>query len=294
MDWDNLRFFLAVARNGTLAGAASALSSSSATVGRRIQALERAIGATCFVRLPTGYELTETGRALLADADQAEASIRHLLGRHRGANAEAVGEVRLAAPPEFAEYLLIPRLPALLARHPGLRLELATGVEVVDVNRMEADVAFRSVRPERGSHTRVRRLADFPFSLYGSRNFAERHCPAGTLSERLLLISRSPALARLTAQQWVRANLPGAEIVLRVTTLREATAACRLGIGAVVLPDFIAEHEPDLVPLGRSPAFHVPKWLVIHGGVADAARVRTVIDWVADTFPYSEAGRDRP
>lgn len=203
LDWDDLRFFLAVARSGTLAGAASALSSSSATVGRRIQSLERALGATCFVRLPTGYELTEAGRALLADAGRTEEMVRGLLGRHGGGDANPVGEVRLAAPPEFAEYLLIPLVPALLERHPGLRLELVTGVEVTNVNRMDVDVAFRSVRPEGGSHVRVRRLADFPFSLYGSRGFAEHFCPTGTPRERLPLISRSPALERLPAQQWV-------------------------------------------------------------------------------------------
>ncbi|TGD99649.1 LysR family transcriptional regulator [Methylobacterium nonmethylotrophicum] len=293
LDWDDLRFFLAVARSGTLAGAASALSSSSATVGRRIQSLERALGATCFVRLPTGYELTEAGRALLADAGRTEETVRGLIGRHGGTNANPLGEVRLAAPPEFAEYLLIPLLPALLDSHPGLRLELITGVELTNVNRMDVDLAFRSVRPEGGSHVRVRRLADFPFSLYGSRGFAERHCPTGTSLEQLPLISRSPALERLPAQQWVRRNLSEAETVLRVTTLREAVAACRLGIGAVVLPDFIAEREPDLIRLGYSPAFHVPKWLVMHSGAADAARVRVVIDWLAEAFPFRSGSRGR-
>ena len=289
VDWDDLRFFLAVARTGSLSGAAAALSSSSATVGRRVKDFETAIGATCFIRLANGYELTETGRMLLADAGRAEDAIAYIMGKHGGVDAAPRGRVRLAVPPEFAEYLLIPRLPSLLARHPDLRLEIVTGVDVVDVNRLEADVAFRSVRPENGQYTRVRRLADFPFSLYATRGFAERHCPAGPLPDTLPLVSRLPAYERLTAQRWIRTTLPTARIVVTVTTLREVVAACRLGIGAAVLPDFIGEPEPDLVPLGRHPAFHVPKWLLVHSGSADTARVRAVIEWLTDAFKPCEA-----
>ena len=161
--WDDARVFLAIARSGTLSGAAHALRMGVATVSRRLDRLEAALGLPLFSRHQQGYRLTDDGEALL---ERAEALEHAGLAFGEAGQGQVAGTVRLATAENLANPLIIPSLPTLFAQHPELRVELVTGVQTVNLHRRDADLAVRMVKPDAG-HLTLRRLGTC--LLYTSR-----------------------------------------------------------------------------------------------------------------------------
>ena len=164
-DWNDLRFFLAVARLGSLSAAARALKVDPATVGRRITSLERALSVRCFERRADGYRLTAAGRKLQQHAERVE---QDLLGLSRALDAEereVEGLVTVTASDSVALPVLIPALPMLRDMHPGIRIDLITSNRVLSLARREADVAVRTVRPEEGDLL-TRKIGTMRYGLF--------------------------------------------------------------------------------------------------------------------------------
>src|SRR5689334_8785319 len=148
MDWNDLRYLLAVHRGGSLAGAAKALGVTKATASRRLAALEEALGTELVARTPDGLTLTEAGRIALSSAEEMARIAAAIESRLGNAEDGAVrGTVRLTAPQWLAERLLLSELPALRAQHPGLEVQLLGTNAVLDLTRLEADLALRNVKP---------------------------------------------------------------------------------------------------------------------------------------------------
>lgn len=173
--WDDARVFLAIARSGTLSGAAHALRMGVATVSRRLDRLEAALGLPLFSRHQQGYRLTDDGEALLERAEALEHA-GLAFGEAGQLQGQVAGTVRLATAENLANPLIIPSLPTLFAQHPELRVELVTGVQTVNLHRRDADLAVRMVKPDAG-HLTLRRLGTLGFGLYGTGAYLDARSP---------------------------------------------------------------------------------------------------------------------
>jgi DNA-binding transcriptional LysR family regulator len=282
MDWNDLRYFLTVARTGSLTQTSSELKVSQSTVSRRIVELEENLGVALFQRHQTGYFLTDEGREVLRHAAQVEDSILALERGAAGLDKDPSGVVRLATSENLATDLIIPALPAFRERYPGICLEIITSTVAAELGRREADLALRVVRPTRGNLT-VRSVGHMTYSVYGSRDYLDRHPyiegePLGGWH----FITWNDSHAFMPAAAWLKRHHPGCKIALVTSSLPSQIVAVRAGLGLAVIPDFLAIGD-DLVPVISSDQMFSNKvWLVTHADLVASARVRAVGDFLAD------------
>lgn len=278
--WSDLRFVLEVSRLGTLAAAGRKLGVDNTTVGRRLSALERDLGAKMFARTPDGLVLTAAGEAIRGAAEEMEQAVLRAEQRALGADKKLSGLVRIATTEMLGEVVVLPALRALHDRHPQIRVELVTGAGRLDLARREADVALRYVRPESGELV-ARRAGAVAFAAYASREYlAARGRPAhgGGLSGHDVVTFDAGM------RQWRLDHLGGeplgeARIVLRSNNSMMLLRAVGLGLGIGPLPCCLARAEPDLVRVFPRAAAELDElWLVVHADVQRTSRVRTVIE----------------
>ncbi len=280
--WDDLRVFLATYRTRSHAGAARALGVAPTTVGRRLVALEGAVGARLFARTPDGLSPTAAARALLPSAERIEAEALEAERALAGADARATGAVRVTCGDGFANFVLCPALPAFLAAHPGLSLELRAVPQALDLTRGEADVAIRNFRPRERSLV-ARRLGLEPQALYAAPAYlAARGRPRSAADldgHDLVLFDRE--FDRLRGQSWLRSLAPRARIALRTGSTTSMHAACAAGAGMALLSSAFVEGDarfervlPRLLP----PRLEV--WSATHADLRASARVDTTLRWL--------------
>lgn len=283
LDWNDLKYFLEVARGGSLTRAADVLRVSQSTVGRRIAELEARLATRLFARHQTGYHLTDEGRELLGRAEAVE---DNMLAFERGASGLSPGVsgmVRLATSDNLASDLVIPALPRFVARHPQLRLEIVTTTAAVELGRRDADLALRLVRPSHGN-LKVRRLGALAYGVYGHRDYLARHpAPDDDPLAGRAMITWDEAHAHLPAAQWLAKRAPDAHVVLAVSTLRAQIAAARAGLGLAIIPDFLVTDPALERVLAPGDVFSDGIWLVMHADLAASSRVRAVADFLAET-----------
>jgi DNA-binding transcriptional LysR family regulator len=282
LDWDNLRYFLAVARAGKLTAAARRLGQDHTTVGRRIASLESAFRSKLFERRPEGYRLTETGRKLYENVKTLESSVWEIQRDLAGQTQEVEGVVRIGAPDDFGNLFLARHIRELQSLHPGLKIELITLPYALSVSKREADISIGVERPAEG-RLFVRRLTDFEMGLYATPDYIDAHGP----------IDRPSDLAR---QSWIgpvsdfdSTALADAATELDCTpTLRFACssfagqlAAAINSAGVAMLPRYVADQEkslapvlPDIVKTMRA------YYMVVHADLRDLPRVRTVTNYI--------------
>jgi DNA-binding transcriptional LysR family regulator len=282
MDWNDLRYFLAVARSGSLTRTALDLQVSQSTVSRRIAELETSLGARLFVRHQTGYYLTDEGQRMQKDAEQIEESVLALERGAAGSDLGAAGTVRLATAENLATDLIIPALPAFVRRYPHIRLELVTSTSTTELGRREADMALRMVRPARGN-LKVRRVGVMSYSVYAREDYLARR-PAATddpLDGRAF-IAWDDAHAHLPAAAWLADRAPDTEVALVTSSLACQVAAVRAGLGLAVLPDFLGMGEGIVRVMPPEDVFTNDIWLVMHADLSASSRIRAVGDFLAD------------
>lgn len=175
MDWDDLRVFLAVARNESLSGAGRSLRIDPATVGRRVARLEEAVGARLFTKTPQGYALTEEGTRLVAHAIRAEVAMEGATEALKGPEG-LTGQIRIGAPDGCANYLLPQVLARICDANPGLEVQIVALPRVFNLSKREADMAIAVSRPEAGRLT-VQKLTDYHLHLAASRSYIASHPP---------------------------------------------------------------------------------------------------------------------
>lgn len=169
MNWDDLRVFLAVAREESLSGAGRILKNDPATVGRRVQRLEEALGTTLFVKSPQGYALTSEGERLQERAEQAEQSIGMGLEEARGQAGQLTGSIRVGAPDGAANYVLPQVCSAIGREHPGLEIQIVALPRVFNLSKREADMAIAVSQPSSGPRLTVQKITDYKLHLAASR-----------------------------------------------------------------------------------------------------------------------------
>lgn len=281
MDWDNLRIFLALARQKSVRGAAGALGVSHSTVSRRIENFEESLGVRLFERLPDGFVLTPFGEDTMQTARRLEEAVNGLERRVLGQDARLRGDLRVTMPDLLAAKLLMPDLVAFGKRYPDINLEVAISYTPFDLGRREADVAIRITRDPPEALV-GRKIITYARATYASRTYLAEHDPVAEPDSVTWIgwddRSRHP--------RWVRETpFPGAPVRGRLNNAMVQLAAAKAGMGLAMLPCFMGDTEADLlrVPPGKpEPAWDI--WILTHEDLRATARVRAFMDFMADAF----------
>jgi DNA-binding transcriptional LysR family regulator len=286
LDWNDLRFFLAVATTGSLSGASVQLGVSPSTVSRRIAALEAALQLRLFRPGRDGYDLTEIGLKLIPAAERAEAQM-HLFERGaREKEGDFAGAIRIEAPELLGQDLILPALAPFIGNHPAIQVELRSSVRSVPLASEEADIVLRLVRPEQGRY-RQRRLCQVGFGLYASPEHVARHGMPESVAalQEQRVTGWTVDLRYLIMAMWLENLCPGLEPALRLSSLGAQLSAARQGLGWAVLPTFAARPAGlQAVRLGE-PELAADLWMLIHEQAAALPRVRAVRDILLSALP---------
>ncbi len=295
LPWDDVRFFLALCRARTVGEAAGQLRVDASTVSRRLAALEDALGASLFERGRSGITKTKAAEDLMPVAEETEALVHRFARAADGLEHEVSGVVRVTCPPDVGEVVLVPLLPALRERHPDLQIVLDVGEAVRDLGRNEADLALRTVRPERGDLV-VTRVARAEWVLATTPALARSLGPLRAWGDAPW-VGWGERMAHVPAARWLERNAPDVAPVLRSDALALQIAAVRAGLGVALLPHpSVAHYGLEEVALSRKllparatlPADEL--YLVTHRALRDVPRVRAVWDAVTGALVNRSAG----
>lgn len=288
-EWTDLRFFLELARAGTLSGASRRLDVEHTTVARRIDRLETQLGATLFDRSREGYELTEVGLALLPHAEAMEGAALAAAEQIGGAEVAAHGVVRLGVPEVFGVKVVAPLLVGLLDQHPDLQIDLLALPRFANLANREADLGVMLDPPTTGRYV-VTRLASFHFYLYAAPSYLARHPAIRTQAD----------LARHDFVDYVQDRLASRELSylneLGFTPRRRMCCSgmtaqievASLGMGLMMAPPYAVPDDGRLVPV--LPGFSAERsfWLAAPTDLYRLRRVKVVWDVLreyADSSP---------
>lgn len=286
--WDDVRVLLAVVRHATLSAAAAELGVNASTIGRRVDALEQALGARLFDRSPDGAKPTEALERLLPAATEFEHAAADLVRAVEGFEREPEGLVRLTAPPGVAQFLVAPALPKLLRAFPKLRVQIDATIGYADLTRREADIALRIVRPSAGDLVSVRLGVATPEVLAAPR-YATTLTKNGPLEDpaRARWVDWGPDLHHIPPSVWVRGRVPAEQIVLQTSNMAVQVEAVRAGLGVMLGSKDMAGaaglRAVELHPKLRAEFDAAPPsalWLVGHRALRRVPRVAAVWDFL--------------
>jgi len=282
-NWDDARVFLAVARSGTLSGAAEAMSVGVATISRRLDRLEQSLKVPLFSRHQSGYRLTDDGEALLERAESLEYA-GLAFGETAKLQGNVAGLVRLATSDNLATHFILPSMKGMLEKYPDLRIEVLSGVESVNLHRRDADMAIRMVKPDTGNLT-LKRLGTVGFGLYGAKNYLDETggISAGQSLNDAQYVGWSELHQHLPAARWITRMVRGRPCRVEANTLVAQVSAVSAGLGLGVLPHFMARAS-DLQCVLPETGADQSLWLVMHSDLAGSRRVRAVADHLIAVF----------
>jgi len=286
MDWDDIRFFLAAARAGSLAAASRQLGSHQPTVGRRIDALEKRLGIRLFQRHAQGLTLTEEGQGIMQAAESMAEAAAALQRASSLEDREIRGSVRIAAPSGLAVHVIAARLPQFHERFPNLDVVLQSSAASADLTHGEANVAVRLYRPTAGELV-VRRAGSMGFGLYGSPTYLQQYGSPQSSADlpRHRFIGYGEQLRHLEESCWLDSMMEGARYLLSSDDTHTRLAAAESGLGLAVLPHVLAQRSSRLQRVLE--AVEAPSktiWLVVHRDLRHVTRVRAVLDWLDEVF----------
>ncbi|MGE4480237.1 LysR family transcriptional regulator [Acidocella sp.] len=281
-DWNDLRYFLAVARVGTISQAGRATSSDHATVARRITALEAALQAQLFIRNARGYTLTREGERLLETAAHMEREAGKLEERLNGRNQGASGIVKISALEGIGNFFLAARLSRFAAEHRRLSVELLTIQQIVAMSRRDTDIIITLAPPNSRKFVQEK-LTDYRLFIYGTRDYLASKPPIASAQDlknhdftgyidELVFTRGLDYLSEL--EDSLRARL-------QCSSLHAQMEAACAGYGLCVLPAFIARTRPELIAvLPRSLSLLRTYWTVVHADIAASTNVRLALGFI--------------
>ncbi len=275
MDWDDLRFVLAIARAGTLAAAARRLGVNQTTVSRRLDAAETSLGARLFDRVNGALRPTAAGTVAISRAAQMEEQVR-ALETGIASDDEAAGRVRLTAVPILVNRLLVPNLPRFYDAYPRIEIELIAEPRNVSLSRREADIALRLSRPEHGAATLTRRIGLLGYAAYGPREG----------DDDLPWIGYEENQWHLPQAQWLIAA-QGRLAAMSFNDADGIVEAIHAGLGKSLLPCLIADHDMRLKRLNPDIVLSREVWLLAHRDLRQQRRVDAVVTWLQNLFTNS-------
>lgn len=280
-DWENLRYFLAVARQGTVSGAASELKVSHSTVLRRIEQFEMMLDSVLFRKLQRGYELTLAGEELYRNARQIEGEIDRVLARAEGHSDAIEGKLRISQPepgilntyPLFAEFQ---------RRHPEIVLEVHSTMEPHNVTQMQVDIVLR-ISESPPELLAGRCLGKVKARAYASRDYLAS-LPEGHGPRDYQWIVWQ-ATAERNPERWLAENVVNPRIVMYAVSMPDVVSAICNGMGAGFLSSHEARHHEQLVELfdGRVLAEY-SIWILTHRELRNSERVKTFMRFMAENL----------
>lgn len=283
-DWENLRYFLAVARQGTVSGAARDLSVSHSTVLRRIDQFEQALQTKLFKRLQRGYELTNAGEQLFNNAKLIEGDIDQVMSQAEGHHDVTEGKLRISQP-ENGIVDLYPLYAAFIRQHPEISLEIHSTMEIHNLNQQEVDVAFRfSDSPP--DLLVGRQLGVVQTKLYASKNYLERKAACKSINEYEWVLWQT---LTTSSMNWLKNHVKDPHVVVHAQTMPDVLNAIRHDMGAGFLSSYEADQYPELVALmdGASLGNHT-LWILTHRELRHSERVTTFMRFIADHLNLSK------
>ncbi len=281
MTWDDLRFFLELARLKRLTHVGRKLGVDHTTVARRIDQLEKSLGCRLFESTSEGYTLTEAGRHLVAHAENIENNIALLRDEASGQGLRVSGTVRIGAPEGVATTFLAPRLGRLLQDHPDLDVELLTLPRFPNLSTREADIIVTLDPPQHGRYI-ASRLTDFTYGLFASKEYLRRH---GAIRDRSQLAAHSfvgyiDELLLSPQLRYLDELVPRQRLRIASSGMLAQLAAVRAGLGVGVLAHYLAEGTPLVAVLPAEAVWKRTFWLATHADWYRLRRVRAVWDFL--------------
>ncbi|WP_420464910.1 LysR family transcriptional regulator [Panacagrimonas sp.] len=281
MDWNDLRFVLAITQGGSLAAAARNLDVNISSVYRRLEGLEQSLGVKLFDRLRDRYRLTSAGQALAAAAERMDAEAKEAARRVRGADERLEGPLRLSTGGGVAFHLLPRHLAAFTAQYPGISLEVGVTDEIVDLARRDVDVVIRD-SPRAPEHLVGRKVARLGMAAYATTKVLERWGTDSPL-DALPWLSLECGFARLPEVKSQLRRASTSRVKLRFDSVEAMRAAVAEGVGVGVLPCFIGDSD---MRLERVPGSYAPTnmhlWVLAHPDLRRSARVRAFLKFFGE------------
>ena len=280
LNWDDLRFFLALARTETVSAAGRELGVKHTTVSRRIKALEQRLGTRLFDHLSSGYAMTPAGENLYQNAllmeEQAQAIDRQVFGL----DAQLEGDLILTASYDVLERLVIPQLGLFGKAYPGIRLQLLSTAGLADLSARQADIALR-LTPKPPDYLIGRKVLPLGIGIYAS----ERYLRNRPEQDRLVLWEDE-----LEPPAWAQENFPGAKIAIRASDVTAMLGCVRYHLGITMLPCYIGDSAADLrrLDLPLSPS-DWGVWVLSHVDLRATARVRACREFLVDIIERQAA-----
>lgn len=275
-DWDDVRFFLAVARSRTISLAGRRIGTDHATVGRRITALEESLGLKLFERNPRGYNLTQHGEAMLGMASAMETEAVRIGESAAGQQIGVTGAVRISTPEGFGNFFLAPRIGELVASHLRLAVEMITIQQIVALSRREADIAVTMTVPPNGNFVEEH-LTDYRLYVYGARAYLDAAPPIRTREDvgDHPFIGYVDDLIFTRSLNYMSEIRPHLRARLQNSSLHAQLMATIGGFGLCVLPAYVARTAADLVAvLPQEVSLQRSYWMVADADMAETAQVR--------------------
>lgn len=290
MDWDDLRYFLSVARHGSLTRAAVDLKVASSTVGRKLGAIEKSLGVRLLERTPDGYASTSAGEEVMAKAELIESTVLALERNVGDRDRECGGHVRVACVEGIANHILAPSLPALRKRYPDIVVELLPDARHLSLSMREADLAIRLRQPTQQDVV-TRCVGQLAFALYASEDYlaergscdVEAGCP-GHITVRQGNTAGDVDLQGVAQREWFSGTTRHAVVAAQTESHEGAVSVALSGGGLACLAVFRAKQERRLVRIEtprRAPGADI--WTIVHKDNRDVARFRAVREHIVET-----------
>jgi len=281
IDWDDVRYFLAVARGGSVRAAAERLGVNHSTVLRRIGQLEERLGAHMFEKLPSGYRLTAVGEEVLELANEMEASSHQLETRVFGRDQSVRGLLRVTLAPTLATHLLMPDFTEFARLYPDIEMEILSSGELANLTNREADVAIRVVYDRKTLPLNLHGLKgpELFGGVYMSRDRLAAWRAGAPDPIRWIVISMHGI------PDWVREDeveVRTSGVPFRSTDSEAQIVAVRQGLGITTLPCFVGDADPALVRVpGTGLHMHGTLWLLTQGETRKTKRVRLFTEFIS-------------
>ncbi len=293
MHWDDLQFFLSLARSGLLTSAARHLDVDATTVGRRIRRLEKSLGGqTLFVQSRDGHALTEAGRRLLARVETIEREAEAIAsGGDQAIGEDVRGRLRVSASEGFGTWLVAHHLGEFATAHPHLTIDLAANSGFLDPSRREADVAILLARPQRGPLL-TKKLTDYRLCLYAAGDYLDRHPPISARADLPAhrMISYIPDLLYSPELDYLDELGPAIDARLRSSSINAQYRMIAAAAGIGVLPCFIGDRDRGLVRVLPELTITRSFWLVTHQDSRHLPRNALFVEWLS-TLMQRQQGR---
>jgi len=286
IDWNDLRYFLAVARGGSTIAAGKAMGISQSTVHRRLQELELQLNRKLVTRTTTGYRLTEYGEGLLPYAERVERSVLDLQQHVQDATRDLSGVIRVTCPePIIAKFSKAKFFDGFCARYPQIRVELVTSDRYLSILKGEADIAFRS--GDTDEELIGRKVADSIWAIYASRDYLERYGELTRIEDLNLhsVVTFEESLSNHRLSTWLKEVAPQAIIAARVLSVLGLVSSVKSGVGIGALPAALGDAEPELVRVfGPIPELTRSWRLLTHPDLRETPRIAAFFEYAIENL----------